>query len=566
MADESAAGGGGSQRGDRPLAGLPALWPLLAFVVFALLCLSVYRQALDGAFVSDDFGYIASHPYTNDLSVETLAAIFDPFGPAKLYAANYAPVHLLLTAIEKQIFAEATTGYHLVNVIVHAANATLLVWLFLASGVAAGPALLGGLLFAVHPANVEAVAWISQLKTSGALFFALGALLAFRRRPGWATLLFVLGLLTKASAAFALPTAAAMTWAWGVSEPERSGRRWAWLGLWLLLFAAYAVPQFGSFAHQGQVEVAAYADRGVHLRSVAAVGARYLVMAASSWGVSAFQEPEPAFSWLDPWWLLAWPAGLLLLWRTIVTLRRRSLEGAWWVAAAASFAPVSQVFPFLNPVADRYLYFVLPGLLGGLLCAWSAWSSTLPQGVRRGVAVATLALAGVFVFHAEKRARLWRGETWLLIDAAAHYPEGGTASYLRARRAAQEGDSATAVAELRHATQRGIDRFSVLTGDPALAPIQGDPAFQQLVHDLAGRWIENARRRGVSTQAELRMLALAHVQRQELTLAVAAYEQALAAGGPLEAALRIELEAVRRQQLRAGAPSAQEQGHPGPGS
>jgi predicted membrane-bound dolichyl-phosphate-mannose-protein mannosyltransferase len=66
----------------------------------------------------------------------------------------------------------------------------------------------------VHPANVEAVVWISQLKSLLALCFALTALLLFRNRPIWAGLPFVLGLLSKASAAFALPFAAVMVWSW----------------------------------------------------------------------------------------------------------------------------------------------------------------------------------------------------------------------------------------------------------------------------------------------------------------------------------------------------------------
>ena len=205
----------------------PKAWPLVAFLGFALLALAIYRGALAGPFISDDLGYIVTHPYTEELSAENLRAIFDPFGPAKLYAANYAPIHLLLTALEREVFANASFGYHLVNVLVHALNATLLVALLLAAGLPRGAALLGGVFFAVHPANVEAVAWASQLKTNAALAFSLGALLALRRHPVWATGLFALGLLTKASAAFALPTAAAFVWAWGVWEPDRSGRRWA---------------------------------------------------------------------------------------------------------------------------------------------------------------------------------------------------------------------------------------------------------------------------------------------------------------------------------------------------
>ena len=97
--------------------------------------------------------------------------------------------------------------------------------------------------------------------------------------------------------------------------------------------------------------------------------------------MSAFAEPPPVQSWLDPWWLAALPLGIGVGWRAIWAVSRRREEGAWWVAAAASFAPVSQLFPFLIPVADRYLYFILPGLIGGAIAlgasAWANWGSRL---------------------------------------------------------------------------------------------------------------------------------------------------------------------------------------------
>ena len=102
-----------------------------------------------------------------------------------------------------------------------------------------------------------------------------------------------------------------------------------------------------------------------------------------------------------------------------------------------------------------------------------------------------------------------------------------------------------AVAELRTATDRVSDSFTHIPADPGLAPIAGAPAFQQLVRDVAGRWIERARVRGYSTQAELRMMGLAHFVREEYAEAEAAFEGALRAGGPLEISVRTELEAVR---------------------
>jgi tetratricopeptide (TPR) repeat protein len=418
---------------------------------------------------------------------------------------------------------------------------------------------------------VEAVAWISQLKTSGALALSLGALLAHRRRPGVAALLFALALLTKVSAVFALPMAAAFTWA-RRGGPGGGARHWAWLGVWALIFGVCAIPQFASFEHLGGVDVPAFSDRWVHLWTIAAIGARYLLMAATSYGVSAFQEPAPVTSPFDPWWLAALPAGTLLAWRALATLRRRSEEAAWWVGAAASFALVSQLRPFLHPIADRYLYFILPGLIGGVVL-WAVEARERLAGVigsgrfsaalGRGTAVGVGALVVLFALHSADRAKLWRSEILLLVDAASNYPEGGTAYFLRARRAAQEGDVEGAVAALRAAADRGIDRFMVLPEDPGLAPIRNAPAFRDVVREMAGQWIERARERGHSTQPELRVMAQAHLVREEYAEAVGLLERALRAGGPLDSVVRSELAAARAaraaQVRRRGEAGAEEE-------
>ena len=534
-------------------AGGPGARSLLVFAVFAAALLFVYRAALHGPFLSDDFGYIVSNPYTSSLAWENLRAIADPFGPARLYTANYAPVHLLLTSLERQIFADDPFGYHIVNVLLLAANSALLVSLLRASGLPAAAALVAGAVFALHPANVEAVAWISQLKSVAALAFALAALRLHPRRPAAAAALFGLGLLTKASAAFAWPMACVLAW---TRRPTPGGARHetGWLVLWGLLLAGFALPEYASFAGAGEAETTAFAGVGEQARTIAALGARYLVMAASSFGVSAFQEPAPVRSWLDPWWLVALPAAGLLAWRVARTLRARQPEAAWWVGAAAAWAPVSQVFPFLNPIADRYLLFMLPGLIGGT----SLWlASALGQAaLRRSALVAAAVLGALFAFVSAERARLWRDETLLLLDAARRYPNGATAFYLNARRAAQQGDASAAVAALREAAARGIDRFMALEQDPALAPIRDTPEFHDLIRDMAGAWLERARRRGHATPAELRVMAHAHIARAEYARAAELLEQALAAGGPFEAVLRAELDAVRLQQQSEAAPPA----------
>jgi hypothetical protein len=532
--------------------GWPDSWPVLLFLAFAALAYGVLQNGLHGPFVSDDGGYIVSNPYIRTLSMENLAAFFDPTHPAQIHAVgNYAPVHLVLHALEYQIFADEVFGYHVVNVLVHALCAVLLVALLLRSGVPGTAALVAGALFVVHPANVQAVVWISQLKTTASLALALAALLALPRRPALATALFAVGLLTKASAAAALPAAAAFAWTRGGGRREA-----AWLAGWTVLFLGYAAVEFAEFSRRGWIEgPPAHADGVTQLRSVAAYGTRYLVMATTSWGVSAYQEPDPVGSWLDPWWLAALPLGALLLWRMVVTLARREEEGAWWVFAAASWAPISQVFPFRYPMGDHYLYFILPGLLGGgLLWAGRALAGR-PRAVGQLALALSLVVAVLFGWHATARARLWRSNILLEVDAGASHPNGRLAHQHAARRAAQAGDAATAVSHLRAAHARGLDDFQLLQGDPALAPVRADPAFQMLVREWATFWIERAQASGKLAQPELRKVALAHLARGEEALALAKLEEALAAGGPSDEMLRKEIAILRAREAHGdGAP------------
>ncbi|MGE4608887.1 MAG: hypothetical protein AAEJ52_19300, partial [Myxococcota bacterium] len=148
------------------------------FGFFALIGFVLLQPALHGAFINDDFVYILNHPYVNPLNAENLIAIFDPFGAAKLHGANYAPVQLLVHALERLAFGDDTFGYHVLNVLVHALNAVLLAALLRSSRIPLLGAVLGGAIFTVHPTNIEVVAWMSQLKTSLALAACMGAVLA----------------------------------------------------------------------------------------------------------------------------------------------------------------------------------------------------------------------------------------------------------------------------------------------------------------------------------------------------------------------------------------------------
>lgn len=523
-------------------------------LAFAALALAVYWPALEGPFVSDDLHYVATNPYVQSLTLENVRQILDPWGPASIFVVNYTPVHLLLHAVQWSLFGPSVVGYHVTNVLLHALGSVLLVAVFRASGVQPLAAILGGGLFLLHPANVEAVAWISQLKTTACFVLSLGALLAFPTWPVIATPLFFLALLAKPTASFLLPVSAVVVWLrlWREKPPVR---HLVWLALWTAGFFLLAVAQIEVNRRSGTPDAGLTAAGLDRLRTAAAIALRYVVMSATSLGVSTFHEPERSLSATDPWFLASLPVLGLVSARGVWSLLRRREEAVYWVWAAASFGPVSQIFPFLYPMADRYLYFILPGFLGAALLALEALftaqepsrlSPVLRAAVPRvGLALGT-ALCIVFALRSHARAEIWRTPVLLLADSARNYPDGVAANLLRARRAVQEGDADRAVSALRAAQARGFNRFEQLQSDPGYDPIRGDPGFRALVREMAAWWIERSDRLQDPTQTELRVRALAHLARGEEAEAIRAFEAALARGGPIDDRIRAELNDLRR--------------------
>jgi len=530
----------------------------IVFVIVVGISQALLAPGMALPFFSDDLIYIVENEYVHGLNARNAAAILDPAGQPARNTLNYAPVHLLAHAAEWSLWGPDVRGYHVVNVLVHAVAVTLFVQLLALRGLPFMGAALAGLLFAFHPANVETVIWIFQLKTLLALALAIGALLAFPRLPWLGVGLFGLALLCKISALFALPVAAVWTWTAGSNRPEwrRNAR---WLAGWLVVALVCAVPQFAMFERGGEIHEPLAPDFLGVVRVLVAIGCRYLVMAFTGRGVSPFHEPDLDISWIDPWWMGGLVLGGFFTWKAVTSLLRRREEAAWWMWAAAAYVPISQIFRFLLPMGDRYLYFILPGLIGAVAFAvrdsWPALERIArARGVRlpdtplllRGAAVATALWAVGLGLLTSAQARVWRSTSTIALATSRNYPNGITAHRMRAYQAARFGDATTAARELRGAFERGFDAFMDLQSDPTFAALQGNPEYDAMLGDMAADWIATIEAREAPTYYELYWMGEAHLLRRELDAAEMAYRRSLELGGGFDPSIRERLMTITR--------------------
>jgi tetratricopeptide (TPR) repeat protein len=193
------------------------VWPRLsagwggAVIVSAILAaasLAIYAQAWQGEFLEYDDQFYVTRNYNLDRGF-SLARGFRGSGLEWALttdtAHNWHPATWLSHMLDVRLFGRDPKWHHGVNVLLHAMNSALvfLVWRSLTGRV--WPSALVAALWAVHPINVESVAWVAERKNVLSMFFlllTLGAYGAYARRGGigrylLVSVLLALGLLSK---------------------------------------------------------------------------------------------------------------------------------------------------------------------------------------------------------------------------------------------------------------------------------------------------------------------------------------------------------------------------------
>ena len=335
------------------------------FVLIFCASLIVYWPAVDGALLWDDSGHVTPPGLQ---SLDGLRRIW----LERQATQQYYP--LLHTAfwIEHQLWGDSVAGYHLTNILLHALAACLLVMIVRRLWRPAAP--LAGLLFALHPVCVEAVAWISEQKsTLSAVFYLASALVylrfdRYRRKRQYflAFGLFVLALLSKTVTA-TLPVALLIVlwWQRGRLEWKRDIAPlvpWVFVGGASGLFTAW-------------VERTDIGAQGADFNL--SIGQRVLIAGRALWFYLSKLLWPSNLTFIYPHWDVrtdvAWqylfPAGVvvILIWFAILARRGRRGPLSALLYFAVTLFPVLgflNVYPFVYSfVADHFQYLASLALL-----------------------------------------------------------------------------------------------------------------------------------------------------------------------------------------------------------
>lgn len=366
--------------------------------------------------------------------------------------SQYFPLTYTTFRLEHALWGFAPMGYHLVNLLLHGVNAVLL-WRLLARLQIPG-AWLAAAIFALHPVQVESVAWVTELKNVQMGFFFLLSLLAWLRftedatRRGWwfyglSLALYALALFSKTTACTLPAALLAIAWVRG----ERIGWRRTWeiapyvvlgigMGMLTVFWERYHQGTQGQIFTMGPIDRLLIASRGVWFYLAKLFWPDKLTFSYPRWTIPA-GDPL-AYQWLLALCALGWGAWY----------GRRIVGRSAWVALlfyVATLGPVLGVFMLYTFrytfVADHYQYLACIGPIV-LVCAglaklkerWKTegWAAPAFSGVLLGVLGTLTWLQCGSYLNAES---LWRTtiarnpESWMAHNNLGHllYINGDTA-------------------------------------------------------------------------------------------------------------------------------------------
>jgi protein O-mannosyl-transferase len=376
----------------------------LAAGLFALVVI-VWLPSLAGGFVWDD-----QHDLILSDKLHSLRAVADVFRHHAMWASNntssiatYRPLALATLAIDWALYGAHPLGFHATSILLHALATLALFSLLVLLVDDDRVAFVVALIFAIHPADAEAIAWINGRSEPLALAFGCLALRAarLRRFPSLALFL-LLAMLAKETGAVFAPLALALAWLTvdGDGTDGGNGRerlRPSWPAALAVLVAVAGYLALRMQALGASLPSALGPSLPSHLGSSLRHFPSLVWRATAAALVPTERAPVSLHAWLATTTHagrvahLAFTLALAGTVAALVARRRLTIAWAlaWWLLALVPVAPILALdHPW--PGLARWLYVGLPGLL--LAIALGPFSRVRPSLARPLVALVAVML------------------------------------------------------------------------------------------------------------------------------------------------------------------------------
>ncbi len=356
---------------------------------------------------------------------------------------NWHPLTWLSHALDCQLFGLNPAGHHYTNVLLHAMNAVLLFLLLQRATGFTWRSLMVAALFALHPINVESVAWVSERKNVLSMLFfllALGAYGWYARKAGsgrYAVVagLFILGLMAKPQI-ITLPLVLLLWDYWPLGRMgcgpiisgDRTGalpvRSFSWLVLEKLPLLAISAGSaiITMKAQSAGRAVYSLADVSLSIRLENAVVAYVRYVGKAFWPVNlCVLYPHPLGS-LRTWQVVAAAFFLGIVTAVVFKARQRRYLIVGWLWFLGTLVPmIGLVQVGDQAMADRYAYLPFIGLF--VMVCWSVadWAEQYSVPIRW---TAIPAVAGLLVLAAVAHQQIgyWQSDVALWSRVVAVTP------------------------------------------------------------------------------------------------------------------------------------------------
>ncbi len=483
--------------------------------IIVLVCLAVYDDTLANGFVHDDHDQIINNPWITHfrhLPTIIFSSVWSFQGDPQALSNYYRPVMYIIYMVEHHLFNLSPWGWHLVNILLHSANSIMVFILF--SRLSILPELQGkrahegsvlpssvfpllaALLFATHPVNSEAVAWVACVpELSFTLFFLLALYLHIKSRdknsavPVYTLLSvasFFLAALSKETALTFPLVLIAYDYCnanYRVRSVLKNYKRYALYGIAIAVYFTIRFYAMGGVVPREAIHQ--YLTTFQNFMNIFPILTDYCKLLLFPNNLSHFHAFNPAYTFFSANILLPILFTLSLLVASLYCIKTRRIAALYIFFLALIMIPLlpALYIPGLgkNIFAERYLYLPSIGFIGVISLLFQRVTHLLSNS--RGISwipiAVLLTVIGTYSYGTAQRSGVWKDDFTLWESVIAEDPENYFAIYKLGNLYLNSHQPDEAITTLRRALEANSRRTHPDLGNASYSFLNMGEAYKQ---------------------------------------------------------------------------------------